>query len=51
VDATRTMIDRVEDRFCDQADSSDRDMAYGAAELLEWMVNEKSDRAPCAGVG
>jgi transposase len=42
VDATRTMIDRVEDRFAIKPTRLIGDMAYGAAELLEWMVNEKA---------
>ena len=42
VDATRTMIDRVEKRFAIKPTRLIGDMAYGAAELLGWMVNEKA---------
>jgi transposase len=42
VDATRTMIDRVEDRFAIKPTRLIGDMAYGAAELLDWMVNDKA---------
>lgn len=42
VDATRTMIDRVEDRFAIKPTRLIGDMAYGAAELLAWMVNDKA---------
>jgi transposase len=42
VDATRTMIDRVEDRFGIKPTRLIGDMAYGAAELLDWMVNDKA---------
>jgi len=41
VEATRTMIDRVERRFEMKPTHLIGDMAYGAAELLDWMVNEK----------
>jgi len=41
VNATRTMIDRVQERFDLKPDRLIGDMAYGAAELLGWMVNEK----------
>lgn len=41
VDATRTMIDRVEDRFAIKPTRLIGDMAYGAADLLAWMVNDK----------
>lgn len=42
VNATRTMIDRVEERFDLKPTRLIGDMAYGAAELLGWMVNEKA---------
>jgi transposase len=42
VDATRTMIDRVERRFAVKPTRLIGDMAYGAAELLGWMVNDKA---------
>ncbi len=42
VNATRTMIDRVEERFDMKPDRLIGDMAYGTAELLGWMVDEKA---------
>jgi len=42
VDATRTMVDRVERRFAIKPTRLIGDMAYGAAELLAWMVNDKA---------
>jgi transposase len=42
VDATRTMIERVEQRFELKPERLIGDMAYGAADFLGWMVNEKS---------
>jgi transposase len=42
VDATRTMIDRVERRFALKPTRLIGDMAYGAAALLGWMVNDKA---------
>ena len=42
VNATRTMIERVEERFDLKPERLIGDMAYGAAELLGWMVNEKA---------
>jgi transposase len=42
VNATRTMVDRVEDRFDLKPSRLIGDMAYGAAELLGWMVHEKA---------
>jgi transposase len=42
VDATRTMIDRVERRFAIKPSRLIGDMAYGSAELLNWMVNDKA---------
>jgi hypothetical protein len=42
VNATRTMIDRVEAQFNLKPTRLIGDMAYGAAKLLDWMVNEKA---------
>jgi len=42
VEATRTMIDRVEDRFAIKPARLIGDMVYGSAELLAWMVNDKA---------
>jgi len=42
VNATRTMIDRVEERFDIKPTKLIGDMAYGAADLLGWMVDEKA---------
>ena len=42
INATRTMIERVEQRFDLKPKRLIGDMAYGAAELLGWMVNEKA---------
>jgi transposase len=42
VEATRTMIDRVEDRFAIKPTRLIGDMVYGSAELLAWMVNDKA---------
>jgi transposase len=41
VTATRTMIERVEQRFDLKPERLIGDMAYGHAELLGWMVNVK----------
>jgi hypothetical protein len=41
VNATRTMIERVEERFEMKPTRLIGDMAYGAAELLGWMVEDK----------
>lgn len=41
VNSTRTMIERVEQRFDLKPERLIGDMAYGSAELLGWMVNEK----------
>jgi transposase len=41
VEATRTMIDRVEERFAIKPTRLIGDMSYGTAELLAWMVNDK----------
>jgi transposase len=42
VDATRTMIDRVEERFNIKPDRLIGDTGYGSAELLGWMVDDKA---------
>lgn len=42
VNATKTMIDRVEERFDIKPDRLVGDTAYGTAEMLGWMVNEKA---------
>ena len=42
VNATRIMIERVEQRFDLKPARLIGDMAYGAADILGWMVNEKS---------
>lgn len=42
VNSTRTMIERVEQRFDLKPKRVIGDMAYGAAELLGWMVNNKA---------
>jgi transposase len=42
VDATRTMIDRVERRFAIKPSRLIGDMAYGTADLLAWMINDKA---------
>lgn len=41
VKATRTMLERVEERFDLRPERLIGDMAYGNAELLGWMVNDK----------
>jgi transposase len=41
VNSTRTMIDRVEERFDMKPTRLVGDTAYGAAEILGWMVNAK----------
>jgi transposase len=42
VEATCIMIDRVEDRFGIKPKRLIGDMAYGTAQLLAWMVNDKA---------
>ncbi len=42
VNATRTMIDRTEGRFKLKPNRLIGDTAYGTAEMLEWMVEEKA---------
>src|SRR6266446_8854656 len=41
VKATRTMIERVEERFALKPERLIGDMAYGAAPMLGWLVEEK----------
>lgn len=41
VNSTKTMIDRVEDRFDLKPARLVGDTAYGVAPLLQWMVNDK----------
>lgn len=41
IDATRTMMDRVEARFELKPERLVGDTAYGSAETLGWLVNEK----------
>lgn len=41
VNATRTMIERVEDRFDLKPERLIGDMAYGAAPMLGWLVDDK----------
>jgi transposase len=42
VNATRTLIERVEQRFDLKPERLIGDMAHGAADFLGWMVNEKA---------
>jgi transposase len=41
VGATRTMIDRVQDRFGLYPERLAADSAYGSAEMLNWLVHER----------
>jgi hypothetical protein len=41
VNSTRTMIERVEERFALKPERLIGDMAYGAAPMLGWLVDEK----------
>jgi L-asparaginase/Glu-tRNA(Gln) amidotransferase subunit D len=41
INATKTMIDRVEERFDLKPDRLIGDTNYGTAEILGWMVDEK----------
>lgn len=41
VNSTRTMIERVEERFDLKPERLIGDMAYGATPMLEWLVEEK----------
>ena len=45
------MIDRVEKRFAIKPTRLIGDMAYGAAELLGWMVNDKAIEPHVPAVG
>jgi transposase len=47
VDATQTMIDRVERRFGIKPTRLIGDMAYGTADLLGWMVTIKLSNRTC----
>ncbi len=42
VQSTRTMIERVEERFAMKTKKLIGDTAYGTAEFLGWMVNDKA---------
>ncbi|TCG03859.1 IS5 family transposase [Paraburkholderia steynii] len=42
VDSTRSMIDRVEQRFRLKPQRVVGDTAYGAASMLAWMINDKA---------
>jgi IS5 family transposase len=42
INATRTLINRVEDRFDLKPQRLIGDTAYGTADILGWMVNEKN---------
>jgi hypothetical protein len=42
VQSTRTMIERVEARFTLKTKKLIGDTAYGTAEFLDWMVNDKA---------
>jgi transposase len=41
VESTKTMIDRVEEQFALKPERLIGDMAYGAAPMLAWMVDDK----------
>jgi transposase len=41
VEATKTMVERVEDRYGLKPERLIGDTAYGTAEMLSWMVDEK----------
>lgn len=41
VNSTKTMVDRVEDRFDMKPERLVGDTAYGTAPMLDWMVNDK----------
>ena len=51
IHATKTMINRVEERFDLKPDRLISDTNYGTAEILGWMVNEKNIEAACPGLG
>ena len=52
VESTRTMIERLEDRFAMKTEKLIGDTAYGTAEFLGWMVEEKGiePHVPVGGV-
>ncbi len=43
VDATETMIERVEERFALKPDHLTGDVAYGTGEVLGWLVAHEID--------
>ncbi len=43
VDATETMIERVEERFALKPDRPAGDVAYGTGEMLAWLVAHEID--------
>jgi len=43
VDATETMIERTEERFALKPDHLAGDVAYGTAEMLDWLVAHRID--------
>ena len=49
VGAAKTMIERTEECFGLKPDWLAADTAYGSAETLNWVVNEKRDRAAHSG--
>jgi hypothetical protein len=51
VNSTRTMADRVEERFDLKPQCLIGDTAYGTAEMLGWMVDEKGIATAYAGMG
>jgi hypothetical protein len=51
VNSTRTMIDQIEEHFDMKPKRLVGDTAYGAAEILGWMVNDKQIVPPCLGLG
>jgi transposase len=51
VESTKTMVNRVEQRFGMKPDRLVGDTAYGTAAMLGWMVQDKGIAPPCASVG
>jgi hypothetical protein len=51
VDSTKPMIERTEARFGLKPRRLIGDNAYGTAEMLGWMVEEKAIRAACVSLG
>ena len=47
VESTKTMVERVKDRFGIDTKKLIGDTAYGTAEFLAWMVNEKASSRMC----